>query len=148
MEQDSAATFAEFTAAWGDLVGAVVRARGRETHLGEDGLTMAQAMLMRAVAALDRPTVGAIAHALHIASPSATRMLQQLERKGMVERHRDPEDERTILVTVTPRGEQTLTRWRAHVTERQRRLFDRIDPAQRPLLIALLREMGAAIEDS
>ncbi|RCV54771.1 MarR family winged helix-turn-helix transcriptional regulator [Marinitenerispora sediminis] len=147
MDRDGEAAFAEFAAAWSDLVGAVVRAKARGAHNGEHGLTMGQALVMHAISGLERPTVGAVAHALHIASPSATRMLQQLERKGVVARRRCAEDERTILVSVTPHGEELLAEWRARMAERQRQLFDRIAPEQRPVLVALLHDMGAVIDD-
>ena len=137
----SGAEFAEFSHAWGELVRAVARARGRGPTATEPGLTLAQALLLETAVDADHPTVGEIAHAADISSPSATRMLQQLERKGMVRRRRSEEDERTTVVTVTDEGVRALDVHRARVRARLLDLFQEVDPSLRPVLIELLHTM-------
>src|SRR5699024_11606981 len=62
------------------------RSRTGHGHRGAENLTLTQALLMEAVRGLDSPNVGAVAHVVGVSSPSATRMIQQLERKGMLAR--------------------------------------------------------------
>ncbi|MDA8372410.1 MAG: MarR family transcriptional regulator [Nocardiopsaceae bacterium] len=143
---DEDAGFAEFSQAWRELLTAVVRARGRSTTTSERELTLAQVLLLQIVSDLDHPSVGQISQVAGIASPSATRMLQQLERKGMVVRHRSERDERLTSVTVTEAGATALEAHLEHVWSRQRRVFSGVDPRVRRELIASIRSMRDAID--
>lgn len=137
----SDAEFAEFSHAWGELVRAVARARSRGPSGVEPSLTLAQALLLESALAVGHPTVGEIAHAAGISSPSATRMLQQLERKGMVRRRRSEEDERATVVSVTAEGRRALDAHQAHVHDRLYDLFRQVDPRLRPVLVELLHTL-------
>lgn len=138
--------FTEFLQAWGDLMNAIAHARARSTVADAPKLTLPQALLLQTVRAQERPTVGTIAAAAGIASPSATRMLQQLERKGMVRRRHSDADERITVITLTERGDTALEECWAHLRERQHRLFTDIDPGLRPALIELLRGMRDVVD--
>jgi len=49
-----------------------------------------------------------VARRLRIEGPTLTRMLDSLEKDGLVERLADPADRRTKLLRVTPEGERAL----------------------------------------
>lgn len=138
--------FTEFLQAWGDLMNAIAHARARSTVADAPKLTLPQALLLQTVRAQERPTVGAVAAAAGIASPSATRMLQQLERKGMVRRRRSDDDERITVVTLTEHGETALEQCWSGLHDRQRHLFTSVDPRLRPALIELLRGMRDVVD--
>jgi len=91
----------------GDGLADVVRhlQRAEEALLEPMGVTWAQARVMRAILGLGRPVhMGGIAHHLGIVPRSATSMVDELERNGLVERRADPDDRRGVLVDLTPRG--------------------------------------------
>ncbi len=50
--------------------------------------------------------VGDIAGAIGMSLPSTSRMIQRLERRGLVETHRDETDRRATLVSLTSNGSQ------------------------------------------
>lgn len=54
----------------------------------------------------DGATMGALADHLQVAEPTVTATVQRLENEGLVERSRDPNDKRRVLVRVTPAGVQ------------------------------------------
>jgi MarR family transcriptional regulator, organic hydroperoxide resistance regulator len=83
---------------------AVVRSYG--PLLEASGLTYPQYVTMLALwDAPDEPvTVGELGHRLHLDSGTLTPLLKRIEALGYVERRRDPDDERRVLVTLTEDG--------------------------------------------
>ncbi|GAB3702731.1 MarR family winged helix-turn-helix transcriptional regulator [Nocardiopsis oceani] len=140
----------EFQRVWTELINAALhaRARGGHGHRGAEELTLTQSLLMEAVRGLDNPSVGAVAHIVGVSSPSATRMIQQLERKGMLCRRRSDRDERSTVVTITEDGEQVLAERRKYMERKQRQVFDAIRPSLRPVVLDVLRDLREAIDDT
>lgn len=58
----------------------------------------------------------AIADRLISRSPDVTRLLNRLEGQGLVERYRDPEDQRLSMSRITPRGRHLLQAMDPEVT--------------------------------
>ncbi|WP_017569442.1 MarR family winged helix-turn-helix transcriptional regulator [Nocardiopsis halotolerans] len=140
----------EFQRAWTELINAAIHARSRSGHghRGAEDLTLTQALLMEAVRGMDSPGVGAVAQIVGVSSPSATRMIQQLERKGMMARRRSLRDERSTVVTITEEGERVLAARRGDMERKQRQVFDAIRPSLRPLVLTLLRDLREALDET
>ena len=49
-------------------------------------------------------TVSEISKRLHVTSPSVTQLLKGLEAHGLIERHTDPADRRSVSITLTEKG--------------------------------------------
>lgn len=137
----------EFQRAWTELINAALHARSRGSHRVAEELTLTQAFLMEAVRGMDNPSVGEVAQIVGVSSPSATRMIQQLERKGMMTRRRSERDERSTVVAITEEGERVLAIRRRDTEAKQRQLFEAIRPSLRPMVLALLRDLRRAVDD-
>ena len=68
------------------------------------GLTYPQYLAMRILWRGGGGTVGEIGRALGLTSSTLTPLLKRLEAAGLVQRRRDPEDERRVLVDLTETG--------------------------------------------
>ena len=72
-----------------------------------------------------------------LAPQSLTRLLAQLETRGLIVRESDPEDRRNKIITITPAGRQAL---RVAMQERRRWLADalaeRVSDDERETLVA------------
>ena len=68
------------------------------------GLTYPQYLAMLVLWEASPQTVGALGEALDLESSTLTPLLKRLETQGLVARARDPEDERRVIVTLTPAG--------------------------------------------
>ena len=68
------------------------------------GLTYPQFLVMAALWAQDGPSVGALCEKLALDTSTLTPLLKRLEAMGLIARRRSAEDERRVLVTLTPRG--------------------------------------------
>jgi MarR family transcriptional regulator for hemolysin len=70
----------------------------------------------------ERATQQELARSLDIEGPTLTRHLDGLERAGLVERRRDPNDRRAVQVELTDAGRELHTRLRKNVVEFDERL--------------------------
>ncbi|WP_118184342.1 MarR family winged helix-turn-helix transcriptional regulator [Paraburkholderia phosphatilytica] len=72
--------------------------------LEELGLTYTQYITIIALWEQDNQTVGSLGEKLFLESNTLTPILKKLEAMGYLQRQRDPEDERQVLVSLTKTG--------------------------------------------
>ena len=104
-------------------------------------LTTSQVSIMNQLRLRGPSRVSTIAQAELIRMPTASNALYQLERRGFVERHRDEEDRRGVLVALTQLGESEL----AIVSGQRAAALAEIMRWLEPEDLATAREMGAVI---
>ncbi|MFE1311059.1 MarR family winged helix-turn-helix transcriptional regulator [Streptomyces sp. NPDC058755] len=121
------------------------RSAGAE-HFG--GLSLAQVALLEPLATEPDIPVGRLASSADVSVPTATRMLQQLETKGIVVRRRSPEDERRVLVSLTDKGAELMATLRARLRERQAHAYEAFTPVERTQLVTLLRRLTELVSDT
>ena len=78
--------------------------------LDEMGITYPQYLVLCALGEDDGLTVGGIAGRLALESSTVTPPIKRLEQAGLVERRRNPTDERQVNVHLTPAGRDLLAR--------------------------------------
>jgi DNA-binding MarR family transcriptional regulator len=138
----------EFERAWDHFFSAVRRARGRAAReTGTEGLTLAQFQLLASFGERNEWPVGELAEAGGVAPPTATRMLDGLERDGVVERSHSTEDRRRVTVRLTPRGRRLLKRKRELVAAKRKELFRSLTRDERHDAQRLLDRLADLIED-
>jgi len=101
--------------------------------------------LARALGVLARDgelRLSALADKLRIVPRSATEVVDDLQRMGLVARHPDPGDRRAVLVALTPGGART-----AHAIQEARRaegerFFAALDASDRADLARVLRKLS------
>jgi DNA-binding MarR family transcriptional regulator len=104
--------------------------RAAGARLAPLGLTWPQARVMRLIAEPGSSMrMADIAARLGVVPRSATSMVDVLEAAGLVTRHHDPQDRRSVLVGLSPGG---------------RRLLDGLDEARRATAEAMLGRLTAA----
>lgn len=112
----------------------------------ESGLSLSQLALLDAVTTDGPPLVGQIAAHAGVSGPSATRMLKQLERRGVVTRQRSSLDERKVLVTLTERGRDLVARQRTALRDKQRHDYAALNPRRREAFVDVLRQMATMVD--
>lgn len=68
------------------------------------GLTYPQYLVLNGLWREDGQTVGGIAQMLDLESSTITPLLKRLETAGFVTRSRNPDNERQVVITLTPQG--------------------------------------------
>jgi DNA-binding MarR family transcriptional regulator len=142
-ESDAAAGFAT---AWDEFVLAIRRAQARGQAAPQD-LTLAQYYLLLPLQAGGLRPPSQLAELAGIAPPTATRLLDGLERAGLVVRERSPDDRRAVLVSLTRRGRDRLRQRERQLAHRRRRVFERLAPEEREQSERLLRHLAEVIAE-
>lgn len=79
-------------------------------RLAEVGLTARQYNYLSVIYVEESVTPNEIGTLIHTANPTVTSMLNALERDGLIVREAHPEDGRSSVVTLTPRGKALYER--------------------------------------
>lgn len=90
----------------------------------DEGLTHAQYVALWVLCLADDPEVGvpigAVADGRLNRASDTTRLVDRLERDGLAERYRNPEDRRGVLVRATPAGRAAFDRTTPRIQELHR----------------------------
>jgi DNA-binding MarR family transcriptional regulator len=107
-----------------------------------EAVTLTQYRALVVLASRGPQSLAALAEALAVTSPTASRMCERLVRKGLVRRRADRTDRRQVRIVLSKAGRSLIDA----VTENRRReiaaLLDSISPEDRPALVASLRHLA------
>jgi DNA-binding MarR family transcriptional regulator len=137
-----------FLAAFDAFAQAVRRARGAPAQSAENGtLTLSQYALLQALATRDQARVRDLAVEAGITASTATRILDALERRGIILRSRSPDDRRAVTVTLTEFGRDALGHQDGWLRGRQRAFYATLPEVERELAPDLLMRLAALIDE-
>jgi DNA-binding MarR family transcriptional regulator len=137
----------QFAAAWETFFRTTRRLRARAGKQNLGGLSLAQYQLLQPLRDADELTVGVLAEGAGVAAPTATRMLDCLERDGHVTRRHSENDRRAVLIALTPSGRDAVDAAHAEVSAWRRRVFEALEPAEREQAAALLTRLSRVMEE-
>jgi MarR family transcriptional regulator, organic hydroperoxide resistance regulator len=136
----------DFLEAFDSLTRAIRRARGASAIGDGQALTLSQYGLLQPLASTSDARIGELAVAAGITASTATRILDALERRGIVSRVRAAGDRRVVAVTLTPAGRAVLRRQDAWIRARERAFYAGLDGDERTFAPALLRKLADLID--
>jgi DNA-binding MarR family transcriptional regulator len=137
----------DFTAAWGEFLAALRRARARQSNDPSVPLSLSQFHLIAALENCPSLSVGELAVAAGVSSPTATRMLDGLERDGMIERAPSARDRRSVSISLTVAGRRALRAERRRLERKRLALAEQLSPAERRQAHAMLRRLATLIDE-
>jgi MarR family transcriptional regulator, organic hydroperoxide resistance regulator len=110
------------------------------SSLGKHGVNPGQAICLRALAEQDGAAQSEIADVMNLSRPSVTRILQRMEKGGLVRRAVDPGDQRVTRVYLTARGRDLIGSLRAGFADYVSRTVALLPESDRVTLARILRE--------
>ncbi|HEV2509435.1 MarR family winged helix-turn-helix transcriptional regulator [Bosea sp. (in: a-proteobacteria)] len=134
------ATFTAELASANRKLRALVDERARDM-----GLTLSRARLLMQLAKADGPIQSDLAGLLEIEQPTLVRLLDGLERAGMIERRAAPGDRRARRVFLTPVARAQAEDILAFLTELRADVLDGIDREELEIALRVLSRMSRNI---
>ena len=108
-------------------------------HLDELGLTYTQYIAMMVLWEKKAVTVKELGAELYLDSGTLTPLLKKMEAKGLLTRRRSADDERSLIVTLTPEGE--ALKERALQVPQEMIKYFRLDREEGQMLYKLLYKL-------
>ncbi|HEX2387852.1 MAG TPA: MarR family transcriptional regulator [Solirubrobacterales bacterium] len=132
--------------AWEQFFSAIRRAKGRAGQRHGSELSLPQLHLLAPLAGGGTARVGELAEAADVAAPTASRMIDSLEREGLVSRDHAAADRRAITVALTDRGRELYERKREVQHAKRMEIFGSLSEAEREQAAHLLGRMAELID--
>jgi DNA-binding MarR family transcriptional regulator len=135
-----------------DRIGGINRRikRALDETLAEYGLTHTDWRLLSALRWAGPPyrrSAGALAKIIELSSGAMTNRLDQLEQAGLVQRVRDPDDRRGVLVEPTDKGRKLWEEAIGVQARKEALVREALDARERKQLNTLLRRVMRAFEE-
>jgi DNA-binding MarR family transcriptional regulator len=137
----------DFLAAFEAFAQAVRRARGASSQTGEDVLTLSQYSLLESLGDGGPARVSELAAQAGVTPSTATRILDGLERRGIVSRDRLATDRRAVAVSLTAEGRTLLAGFDGWMQGRRRAFYAGLPGVERELAPDLLHRLAALIDE-
>jgi DNA-binding MarR family transcriptional regulator len=121
--------------------------RAEEPVLKANGLTMWAYAALLALAAQPARSQAALAAQIGADKTRLIPILDDLQKRGFIERSPDPADRRSHLLAATPEGRRTSTRTQAGIQRQEDNLLAGLDPDDRAALFRALHVLSARFRE-
>ena len=121
----------------------------RKVHAGilqHMSLTPAQLFVLMLILEKGPCCLTDISRELVISAPTATGIVDRLERDGYVERYHDTEDRRVVNVVLTKKGEHFIHQSRKKKFDRFRRILRVLSPSEQKQYLVILQKLVRGID--
>jgi len=122
----------------------------RKIHAGSlqhMSLSPAQLFVLMLINETGSSRVGVISRELSITAPTATGIVDRLERDGFVSRVHDKRDRRAVNIVLTKKGRSFLDNMRAGKYERVKQVFKILSPEDREHYLRILKILVERMSD-
>jgi DNA-binding MarR family transcriptional regulator len=126
---------------------AVRRARGARSPARPDALTLSQYGLIEPLLESRGARVQELAAQAGVSAPTATRILDTLERRAMIVRDRAHRDRRAVRVQLTSAGRAALAAQHEWLRGRERSMFEELSAGERALAPHLLARLATLVDE-
>lgn len=115
----------------------------------EYGLTLSRFNVLRNLEIARRPlTCGEIAQRMIQVVPAITSLVDQLEKRGWVQRHRCEQDRRVVYVEITPSGLQVTATVMPPLVDLEKQLLKKLTRGDMKSLIGLLEKTRESLREN
>lgn len=116
-----------------------------ELCLAQHDITVSQSYTLMSLPATGDMTMNALSEAIGVAGSTATRMVDQLVKKGLTDRQHDPQDRRIVRVTLTKRGQEIRKELEAAMESCFTDAFAEVAETERPATVRVLEFITSSL---
>ena len=110
------------------------------------GVTQTQFLMLTAIRAFGRPTMGTLSGSLHVRMPTTTGIVDRLVRSGYVQRVPRTEDRRQVAVSLTPKGEAFIRQFQAVARRRWEEVLCSLGPRELEAFYHVVTKLRAQLQ--
>jgi len=110
------------------------------------GLTLPQLAVLEALSHHGSLAVSELTKAVHLSQATVTGILDRLEKRFLIERHRSDTDKRRVMVRLTPGGEKILSRRPPHLQEHFVSEFAKLQDWEQTQILSSLQRLAGMME--
>ena len=110
------------------------------------GVTQTQLLVLIAIHAYGRATMGRLARSLQVRMPTMTGIVHRLVRAGYVQRASDPEDRRQVVVQLTAKGRAFIQQFQALIRRRWAHVLQVLEPTELEAFYHVVTKLRAQLQ--
>lgn len=114
----------------------------------ESGLTIPQLLCLRAIAEHEESTVARVSATVQLSAATVSRILDRLERQGLVTRERSRQDRRKVTLGLTEKGQTRLAAVPVGLQDEFIRRFEELSTQRQGELLDALQQIVEMMEAS
>ena len=112
----------------------------------DTGLTTPQLHTLQAVSDATSLTVGEVARAINLTLATTTSIINGLERKGLLDKHRDVSDKRRVIVSSTIAGNKLIQDAPKTLQDLLERRFGELETWEQSFVLAALQRVAMLLD--
>jgi DNA-binding MarR family transcriptional regulator len=112
----------------------------------ETGLTLPQFMILQTLKDNSDATIGSIAQAINLTQATVTTIIDRMQARGLVTRHRNTADLRKVNVRMTEIGRELVLRGPATLQDRFGERFSALPEWERHAMVAILQRVAMLMD--
>lgn len=114
--------------------------------IGRWGLTGPQLYVLKELSQDEGISVSQLTRAVHLSQPTVTGILDRLERRGLIHRHRSETDKRRVVVWLTEGGREILSHAPQLLQESFTRKFNELEDWEQTQILSALQRVVSMME--
>ncbi len=105
-------------------------------------ISQTQFLVLVAIHAYERCTMGTLATNLHVSLPAASGIVTRLVRSGYVLRAEDPDDRRQVVVRLSPKGEAFIREFQATLSRRWAEVLRELNARELGVMFSVVSKLS------
>jgi len=110
------------------------------------GLTGPQLVILQYISAVEEISVGEVAKNVSLSQGTVTGILERMEKRGLVARHRSRHDKRRVLVRITESGKKFLQKAPPVMEESFLKKFNQLQNWEKTMILAALQRLVSMMD--
>lgn len=132
-----------------DIVSRIMHNSRTRMMLNDDiEVSMPQAFLLYELSESGTISMSELSHRFQTTQGVATRMVDRLVDKGLLERKRNPQDRRVVLVNLSAKGEELSRAMEKDFMQKTKAIFRTVSASERGDFLEFLKRVARQIEES